>query len=103
MVISIDGLMVDPAKIQTLPDWQVPRTVKDVLSFLEFASFYRMVFAGLGTIAYPSTELTKGKNCAFERTDRCWEAFEKFKTAFTTAPVLEHYDPEAESWVEVDA
>jgi Reverse transcriptase (RNA-dependent DNA polymerase) len=39
-IISPTGLSMDPAKIQAIEDWPVPRTVKEVQSFLSFANFY---------------------------------------------------------------
>jgi Reverse transcriptase (RNA-dependent DNA polymerase) len=39
-IISPAGLSMDPAKIQAIEDWPVPRTVKEVQSFLGFANFY---------------------------------------------------------------
>jgi hypothetical protein len=39
-ILSLTGLSMDPAKVQTIQDWPEPRKVKDVQSFLGFANFY---------------------------------------------------------------
>ena len=39
-VVTRDGVKADPAKIQVIKDWITPVTVKDVRSFLGFASYY---------------------------------------------------------------
>ncbi|KAL2444003.1 Transposon Tf2-6 polyprotein [Exophiala dermatitidis] len=103
VMVSTNGVSMDPSKVLSIQDWQVPRNVRDVLSFLGFANFYRMFIAGFGRIAYPLTELTKNKEKPFVWSAACQAAFEKLKAAFTTAPVLQHFDPDAETWVEVDA
>ena len=98
VIISTDGLKMDPSKVQTVMEWQTPRSVKDVLSFLGFANFYRMFIQAFSRIAYPLTDLTRGsKERPFNWTPVCQEAFEKLKLAFTSAPVLKHFNPDVET------
>ena len=40
-MISEEGISVDPDKVACVQSWPVPKTVKQVQSFLGFASFYR--------------------------------------------------------------
>ena len=40
-IVSADGVKPDPDKISTLTTWPVPKTVRDVKSFLGFAGYYR--------------------------------------------------------------
>lgn len=94
---------MDESKLQLIQEWQIPRSVKDVLSFLGFVTVYRMFNARFGLVALPLTELTKGKNKVFVWTDKSQEDFVKLKLAFTTAADLKHYEANADSWVEVDA
>ena len=35
------GIIMDPAKIETIMKWEAPKTVKGVQGFLGFANFYR--------------------------------------------------------------
>ena len=35
------GIGMDPAKVSAILDWPIPKSVKDVQSFLGFANFYR--------------------------------------------------------------
>ena len=62
MLIGVDGLKMDPAKIKTIMEWPTPRTVKEVLSFLGFANFYRRFIEKFSKLALPLTELTKTKD-----------------------------------------
>jgi len=41
LIISTEGIKMDPEKVSTILDWQTPRSVGDVQSFVGFASFYR--------------------------------------------------------------
>ena len=40
-VVSADGVATDPAKTEVVTNWPQPRTLKDLRSFLGFASYYR--------------------------------------------------------------
>lgn len=102
MIVSTSGLKMDPEKVKTVESWSRPRNARDILAFLGFANFYRRFILGFGRIAFPLTELTK-KDRPFVWTDKCQEAFETLKKAFCSNPVLVHFDPERETWVEVDA
>ena len=107
LIITTDGLRMDPKKVETVQQWQTPRCIKDVQSFLGFANFYRRFVAGYSRIAAPLTALTRGnqKEFAFPWTEGSAEqqAFQTLKLAFTTAPILAHFDPDREAWLETDA
>ena len=89
--------------------------MKDVQAFLGFANFYRRFIPGFSSRVKSLTKLTKGtqyttklgnkkvKYGPFEWSKACQQAFEDLKRAFTTAPVLVHYDSSLETWVETDA
>ena len=40
-VVSAAGVAVDPAKIDAIVAWEVPKNVRDIRSFLGLASYYR--------------------------------------------------------------
>ncbi len=42
---------MDPIKILGIADWPIPKTVKDVRSFLGFCNFYRAFIRGFANIA----------------------------------------------------
>jgi hypothetical protein len=61
-IISKDGIVVDPEKIEAIREWSVPRNVTKVRSFMGLASYYRRFIAGFSKIAHPITSLQrKGK------------------------------------------
>ena len=101
-IISGEGLKMSEDKIKVIQDWPVPWKVKDIQSFLGFANFYRRFINGYSKITVPLTRLTK-KGSLWEFTSACLQAFETLKLAFTSAPILVHYIPEAQLVVETDA
>ena len=59
-VISAEGVRPDPEKLETLTNWPIPKTVKEVKSFLGFAGFYRRFVPNFALLAKPLNELTAG-------------------------------------------
>ena len=78
---------MDPKKIKAITEWQRPKIVTEVRSFLGLAGYYRRFIKDFSKIAAPLTRLTQ-KNIKFIWTDRCEEHFQLLKDLLTTAPVL---------------
>jgi hypothetical protein len=90
-------------KVQCIRDWEYPRSLRDVQSFIGFANFYRWFIEGFSKIAKPLSDSTKHAPKDWVWTDAMTKAFEKLKHCFTTAPILTHFDPNRECIVETDA
>ena len=101
-ILSLTGLTMDPAKIKVIQDWPEPRKVKDVQSFLGFANFYRRFIPRYSDIVVPLTRLTR-KNTPWAFSDEARKAFSELKSAFSSAPLLSHWIPDAPVIVETDA
>ena len=101
-LISPQGVEMDPAKVDAVLSWPAPTTVKQVQSFLGFANFYRRFIRDFSKIVRPLTNLTR-KAVAFIWSAKCQKAFETLKSAFTTAPILAHYDPDNPTVLETDS
>ncbi|XP_012477541.2 uncharacterized protein LOC105793161 [Gossypium raimondii] len=86
-IVSSDGIRVDPSKISAIVNWEPPKNVSEVRSFLGLAGYYRRFVKGFSMIASPMTKLLQ-KNVKFEWIDKCQQSFEKLKALFTEAPVL---------------
>jgi hypothetical protein len=99
------GIRMDPKKIKAIEEWGAPQSVKGVQGFLGFANFYRPFIKDFSKVAAPLTALTKQeyKGRKFDLPPEAFEAFEKLKAAFITAPILAQFDPDRETVVETDA
>jgi hypothetical protein len=102
-VISKDGIKMAQDKVQCIQDWERPRGLRDIQSFIGFANFYRQFIKGFSKIAKPLSDSTKGSPKDWIWTDAMTQSFEKLKHCFTTAPILTHFDPHRKCIVETDA
>ena len=101
-IISEQDIEMSAAKVEEVQNWVTPRKVKDVQEFLEFANFYRRLINDLGKLAVPFTALTK-KDEPWLCTPHCQKAFTLLNNAFTSAPILAHFDLSLQSVIETDA
>jgi len=86
-IISGSGIAVDPSKVDAVSQWETPKSVTEVRSFLGLAGYYRRFIEGFSKLALPLTQLTcKGK--AFVWDVQCENSFNKLKQRLTAAPVL---------------
>src|SRR5690606_26027912 len=102
LIISRDGVKMDPKKVQAITAWEAPTNIHDVRAFLGFANFYRRFIDGYSRVVAPLVNLTR-KAVKFEWDSTCEAAFTALKQQFTTAPILRHFDPDREVLVETDA
>ena len=101
-IISPDGISMDPAKVQTIQEWETPESVHDIQVFLGFANFYRRFIRGYSRICRPLFDLLH-KNVKFSWNLEAQNAFQYLKECFTSAPILKHFDPILPITLEVDS
>jgi len=101
-VLSPSDLTMSDAKVKTIQEWPEPKKVKDIQSFLGFANFYRRFIFNYSNIVIPLTHLTR-KDTPWNFNENCRKAFNTLKQAFTSAPILMHWVPDAQLVVETDA
>jgi hypothetical protein len=90
-LIVPEGIKTDPEKISAIKDREPPKNLKQLISFLQTASWYRRFIQNFAEIARPLTHLTK-KTTIWQWQNKQQEAFNTLKTALTTAPVLKQAD-----------
>jgi hypothetical protein len=73
-MISPEGIMVDPSKVQDVLDWKLPTSVTQVQSFLRLAGYYRGFILSFSKIVKPITKLLK-KGIKYVRSKDCNDAF----------------------------
>ena len=97
------GVRMDPAKVKAILEWEAPKSVKAVQSFLGFANFYRRFINGFSKIVLPMLDTTHKDHVKFTWTKEADESFEKLKAMFTSATILLPFDYEKETIVETDS
>jgi hypothetical protein len=86
-VISRRGIEVDKAKVDLISNLPPPRTVKEVLSFLGHAGFYRRFIQDFSKMARPLCKLLV-KEALFIFDEDCNKAFEALKAIMTSTPII---------------
>lgn len=86
-VISKEGIIVDPSKVEVVVSWERPKTTTEIRSFMGLAGYYRRFIEGFTKIVAPLTQLTR-KSHIFAWTKQCEKSFQLMKEKLTTSPVL---------------
>lgn len=95
------GIQTSADKVQAIKDFQPPKTLFSIRSFLGLASYYRCFIAGFASIARPLTEILKGENgkisanhyrkVTLELTPEQLNAFNRLKEILATVDVMLSY------------
>ena len=104
-IVGNDRVKMDPTKVESITSWPTPKSPYDVRMFLGLANFYRRFIRGFNDLAKPLTRPLKKDNLMkrFHWDPEVQKAFDYLRTAFTTAPILRHFDPERPTIIEADA
>ncbi|XP_065881830.1 uncharacterized protein [Euphorbia lathyris] len=86
-VVSKDGVMLDPTKVKAIMEWNPPKSVTEVRSFLGLAGYYRRFVKGFSIIAGPLTKLLR-KGVVYQWNEQCQKSFDELKKRLTSSPVL---------------
>ena len=117
-VLSAKGISPNPEKVDKVRDWPIPKTSKEVHSFISLASYYHRFIPNfakwskpLNTLIMPPAhqakvccgEMKKSELAKFVWSKECQEGFDALKHALTTAPVLAYPDYTQPFILETDA
>jgi hypothetical protein len=81
--------------ISTIEDWPTPESVRDVQVLLGFTNFDRRFIRKYAKVTAPiSNSLKTQGSQKWKWTRDAKLAFQKLKTAFTEAPILQHFNPQ---------
>ncbi|MBW0576963.1 hypothetical protein O181_116678 [Austropuccinia psidii MF-1] len=101
-VVSSEALKMDSSKAQQILNWTQPNNIKALQSFLGFANFYchfiKFFYKKLSAL----TSLLK-KESPFIFNEEALSQFQILKEAFTTAPIVSHFNPSLPTIVETNA
>jgi len=101
--ITQEGLKMDDHKVKAILDWELPKSVLVLRSFLGLAFYYRKFIKNFAKIAAPLTNLLKKSVVTYEWEEACNEAFETLKGILVKAPVLKLPDFDKEFEIHSDA
>ena len=86
-IVSKNGVKPDPSKISAVKEWEPPKNITEVRSFLGLAGYYRRFVEGFSIITKPLTNLLN-KNVIFKCDAKCEESFKELKKRLISATVL---------------
>jgi len=101
--MSASGLMMDDHKVKAILDWEPPKSVPTLRSFLRLASYYRKFIKNFTKIVAPLTNLLKKFALTYEWEEACDEAFGTLKGILVKASVLKLPDFDKEFEIHSDA
>jgi len=101
-VISKGGIAMDPSKVNVVLQWESPKSVFEMRSFLGLAGYYRRFIEGFSKLALPLTQLTR-KGQAYVWDAKCEKCFQELKKRLTLAPVSILPNPKKSFYVYCDA
>jgi hypothetical protein len=83
-----EGLKMDDHKVKAIVDWESPKLVPALRSFLGLASYYRKFIKNFVKIAAPLMNLLKKSVVTYKWEGACDEAFEALKGILVKVPML---------------
>jgi hypothetical protein len=79
---------MDDHKVKEILDWEPPKLILALRSFLRLASYYRKFIKNFPKIVAPLTNLLKKSSETYDWDEVCDEAFETLKGILVKAPLL---------------
>ncbi|GJU72694.1 hypothetical protein Tco_1264099, partial [Tanacetum coccineum] len=73
---EFEGIHVDPAKIESIKDWDSTKTPTEIHQFLGLVGYYRRFIEGFSNIAKPMMKLTQ-KSVKFDWIEKAEATFSK--------------------------
>ena len=117
-ILSVQDVSPNPEKVSKVKDWAIPKTPKEVHSFVGLASYYHRFIPNFAKWAGPlhalivpasfkqkirKGEMKKSELPKFWWTQECQEEFNQLKKALIKAPVLAYPDYTKPFILETDA
>lgn len=102
-IVGNGCLKVDPEKVDTIKNFPLPKTPKQLRRFVGMANWYRSFISNFADISGPLTDCLKKSNKTFKLNESAKISFEKLKYALSHAPVLAEPNFNKEFVIQCDA
>ncbi len=86
--ITQEGLKMDDHKVKAILDWEPPKSVPTLRSFLRLASYHHKFIKNFAKMAAPLKNLLKKSAETYKWDGACDKAFETLKGILVKAPML---------------
>nr|GEW19366.1 hypothetical protein [Tanacetum cinerariifolium] len=86
-IVSADGIIMDPAKVEAITKWPRLKIVTEIRSFLGLVSYYRRFVEGFSRLALPLTKLMR-KGEKFVWDEEREKSSEELEKRLVSAPIL---------------
>ena len=103
VMISKNGISCDPAKVQAVLDFPIPKSKTEMQRFLGLANYLSDFIPNFATTASPLYKLASGNKDKLTLTEEETLAFEKLKETVSKPTLLSFIDPDLEIYLESDA
>jgi hypothetical protein len=100
--VSSEGISPEPSKQEAILNWERPKNIKQIQSFLGLANYYRRFIKNYSHEANPMVKLLK-KYTTFHWGPEQDDSFQRLKHLLSTAPVLRIAQPQKPFVIHVDA
>jgi len=90
-VLTKEGIIPSPSKVEAIQSIAIPRNVSEVKSFLGLVNFYGKFIHTLSDISEPLNRLTR-KDTDWNWTRDCDSAFKRIKSCLMSSQCLVHHD-----------
>lgn len=101
-IVTPEGVKPNPQKIEAIKNFPIPRTDKQIKSFLGLLGYYRKFISNFSDLTKPLTACLR-KDCKIKLTDDYIQCFEKCKKLLCQEPILQYPDFERPFLVTTDA
>ena len=99
---SKHGIEVNPAKLEVVKTYPIPKTRKQLKAFLGLTNYYRRFVKDYAKITAPLNSLLR-KDTEYNWTKKCDEAFNFLKEKLMSSPILAFANTQKPFFISVDA
>ena len=102
-IINSDGIQTDKGKLEAIQNFERPKCIKNLRSFLGICNYYRKFIKNYAVFARRLEGMCGNSKEKLVWSDQCEEAFRELKSALSVTPVLVYPDFKKDFILDTDA